>query len=173
MTRYFELAGRTPVLVATFVGTVALLVLFPAIPVGGELLDVRPGYGFEEAMAALAGYGDQGRVLYAWSSATLDTLLPCVYVTFLVGLIYRFRPTPSFAVFAWLPLAVLVLDLGENAQIIAMLVQFPDVSARQVASASAFTVAKTFAFVACFAFAVVAAGGGALWRALARRRARE
>ena len=173
MGRYFEFASRVPVLAATFVGTVALLVLFQAIPVGGELLDVRQGYGHDEAMAALTGYGADGRRLYAWSSATLDTLLPCLYTTFLVGLIYRFRPTDAFRVLAWLPLVAAALDFAENGQIIAMLVQYPEVSVRQVAVASAFTVAKSFALVACFAFAVVLAGGGAVWRLVARRRPAE
>ena len=170
MERFFKFAGGTRVLLAMFAATVALLVSFQAVPVGGELLDVRHGYDHGEAIAALAGYGADGRRAYAWASATLDTLLPCALVTFLAGLVYRLRPTQVVGVLAWVPLSVGVFDFAENVQIIAMLVQFPDVSARQVASASAFTVAKTFAFVACFAFAVVAAGGGALWRALARRR---
>ena len=59
---------------------------------------------------------------------------------------------------AWLPLSVGLLDLAENAQIIGMLVQFPDVSARQVAVASATTIAKTFAALACFALIALLAG---------------
>ena len=81
VTRYFDFAAKTPVLVATFVGTLGLLALFQAIPVGGELLDVRQEYVHEEAMAALADYGADGRRVYAWSSATVDTVLPCVLVT--------------------------------------------------------------------------------------------
>lgn len=169
MRRYFELAGKSTVLVFSFIATVVLLAVFPAIPVGGELLDVRRGYGYDEALAALAGYGADGRYLYAWASATLDTLLPIAYATLLAGVAYRFRPSERMRVLAWLPLALGALDLGENVQIIAMLVQFPDVSEAQVASASAFTVTKTFAFAACFVYAlvlVVLAGGR---RLLARR----
>ena len=158
MERYFDFAAKTPVLVATFVGTLGLLILFQAIPVGGELLDVRQGYGHDEAMAALAAYGADGRRVYAWSSATVDTVLPCVLVTFLVGLVYRLRPTQKLGVLACVPLLVGLLDLAENAQIIGMLVQFPDVSARQAAIASATTVAKTFAALTCFALVAILAG---------------
>ena len=155
MRRYFELAARPLVLVLTFLATVFLLAVFPAIPVGGELLDVRSGYGYDEAMAALAGYGADGRRLYVWSSATLDTLLPVAYATFLAGLVYRFGPRERLRVLAWFPVALGALDLCENVQIIAMLVGFPDITGAQVASASAFTVAKNLAFAACFAYAVV------------------
>lgn len=163
MERYFDFAAKTPVLVATFVGTVGLLVLFQAIPVGGELLDVRQGYGHDEAMAALAAYGADGRRVYAWSSATVDTVLPCVLVTFLAGLVYRLRPTQNLGVLAYVPIAVGILDLAENARIIGMLVQFPDVSVRQAAIASATTVAKTFAALACFGLVAILAGFKA-WR---------
>ena len=169
MRRYFELAGRPAVLVLTFLATVVLLAVFPAIPVGGELLDVRSGYGYDEAMAALAGYGADGRRLYIWSSATLDTLLPVAYASFLAGLVYRFRPSERLRVVAWFPVALGALDLVENAQIIAMLVGFPDVSEMQVASASAFTVTKSLAFAACFAYAVVVVLVAVARHLLARR----
>lgn len=167
MERYFDFAAKTPVLVATFVGTLGLLVLFQAIPVGGELLDVRQGYGHDEAMAALTAYGADGRRVYAWSSATVDTVLPCFLVTFLAGLVYRLRPTQKLGVLACVPLSVGLLDLAENAQIIGMLVQFPDVSVRQAALASATTIAKSFAALACFALVAILAGFKA-WRRVRR-----
>lgn len=158
MERYFDFAAKTPVLAATFVGTVGLLALFQAIPVGGELLDVRQGYAHDEAMAVLAGYGADGRRIYAWSSATVDTVLPCFLTTLLAGLVYRLRPMQKLGILAALPLSVGLLDLAENAQIIGMLVRFPDVSALQVAIASATTIAKTLAVLACFALVAMLAG---------------
>ena len=169
MRRYFELAARPIMLMFTFAATVILLAVFPAIPVGGELLDVRPGYGHDETLTALAGYGADGRRLYAWTSATLDTLLPIAYATLLAGVVYRFRPAERLGVLAWFPVALGAWDLGENAQIIAMLLQYPDVSEAQVASASAFTVTKNFAFAACFAYALVAVALAVVRRLRARR----
>ena len=172
MERYFVFASRPLVLGVTFVASVVLLVVFPALPVGGELLDVKQGYTAEEAMAALAAYGAEGRRLYAWSSVTLDTLLPIVYATFLAGVVYRFRPSERLRILAWLPICLGLLDLAENVQIVVMLVQFPDVSAGQVASASAFTMTKNIAFVACFALAAIFAVVSAARFLLRRRRAR-
>ncbi|MCY3822028.1 MAG: hypothetical protein OXH52_22190 [Gammaproteobacteria bacterium] len=170
--RYFDLVQRTSVLLALFAATLVLTFLvFPALPVGGELLDLKPGgYGHAEAMAALEGYGERGRTVYAWSSVLLDTLFPAVYASMFAGVFLRFAPIDALKAAAWVPLALGVVDLGENAQITAMLVQYPDVSPSQVASASAFTVVKSFASNVCLVYgiAVLALAGG---RRLFRRSA--
>ncbi len=143
MRAYFAFAGRTGTLAVTFVATAVLMVLvFPNLPIDGALLDLKAGYSYDEAMASMAQYGPGGRATYAWSSALLDTLFPIIYVTFFSGLIYRFRLTEGTWVLAFFPVAAGLWDLAENAQIIAMLVQYPDVSAAQVAWASAFTTVK-------------------------------
>ena len=92
MRGYFEFAGRTGTLAVTLAATAVFLVLvFPNLPVGGELLDVKSGYSHDEAMASMEQYGPDGRTTYAWGSVLLDTLFPLSYVTFFAGLIYRFR----------------------------------------------------------------------------------
>ena len=137
MREYFEFVSRTLVLSATLIAVLVLLVaVVPALPIGGEMLDVKAGYTYPEVVAAMEGYGEQGRRVYAWSSGTLDTLLPVVYVSLLAGLVYRLRPTERLWKLAHLPLAAGVLDLCENVLIILMLTRYPDVSARQVAGAS-------------------------------------
>ena len=144
MRNYFEFAGRTGVLAATFAATAAFLFLvFPNLPIEGEMLDLKPGYSHEEAMDAMEGYGADGRTTYAWASAVLDTLFPLTYVTFFAGLIYRFRLTEGTWVLAFVPVFAGIWDLAENAQITAMLIQYPDVSAGQVAWASTFTSIKS------------------------------
>lgn len=168
MRRYFDFASRPSVLVATFVATVVLLVTYTALPIRGELLDVRQGYSYDEAMSALAGYGADGRRLYALASVTVDTLLPFAFATCLAGLVYRFRPRENLRVLAWLPVVLGALDLGENAQVVTMLWQFPDIAAPQVAVASAFTMAKNAAFPACILLALVLAGWAVVRRAPAR-----
>ncbi len=156
MQAYFEFVSRAPVLGTTLVaGLLLLVVVFPALPIGGDLLDVRSSYTYDEAVAALEGYGEQGRRVYAWASATLDTVLPVIYVSFLAGLVYRFRPSERLGWLAYLPVAAGVLDLGENVQIICMLLHYPDISAGQVASASVFTLSKGYAVSVCLALAVI------------------
>lgn len=73
----------------------------------------------------------------------LDTLFPLAYVTLFAGLIYRFRATEGTWWLAYIPPVAGLCDLLlENVQITAMLVQYPDIGAVQVAWASAFTTVK-------------------------------
>ncbi|MXY58855.1 MAG: hypothetical protein F4Y41_21155 [Gammaproteobacteria bacterium] len=140
---YFEFAGRTGTLAVTLAATAVLLVLvFPNLPIDGELLDLKPGYSHDEAMASMEQYGPNGRTMYAWASVLIDTLFPVCYVTLFAGLIYRFRLTEGTWILAFLPVAAGIWDLAENAQITAMLLQYPDVGATQVAWASTFTAVK-------------------------------
>jgi len=156
--QYVEFASRTLALGTTLVATLVLLVVvFPALPIGGEMLDVKAGYTYGEAVAAMESYGDRGRQVYVWASLTLDTLLPFVYVSFLAGFVFRFRPTERLWRLALVPLAAGVLDLCENIQVILMLTLYPDVSAGQVAVASWFTLSKRYAFTACLLLAIVLA----------------
>ena len=112
----------------------------------------------------MEGYGEKGRQTYAWSAATLDTLLPLVYASFLAGTIYRLRPTERSWRLAWLPLAAGALDLCENVQITIMLIGYPDVSAGQVASASLFTMSKSYALLLSLVLAVALAIAAAVRR---------
>lgn len=143
MRRYFTFAGRTHMLAATLVAVaVFLLLVFPNLPVGGETLDTKPGYTYEEAMASMEAHGADGRTIYAWSSMLLDTLFPLAYVTLFAGLIYRFRASEGTWWLAYVPVVAGLCDLLENVQVTTMLVQYPDIGAVQVAWASAFTTVK-------------------------------
>jgi hypothetical protein len=144
MRRYFAFAARTPVLLTSL--ALALLILFgvfPALPIGAELLDVRDGYSYPELIAAMQQYGASGRRVYALASPTVDTLFPASYVTFFCGLLYRLRPLEGLWVVAWVPLFAGIWDLCENAQITAMLLMYPALGETQVAWASFFTHVKT------------------------------
>ncbi len=163
MRRCFEVSSGAWALFATLASALILVVaVFPALPIGGEMLDVRGGYSYPETLAALEEYGEAGRRAYAWASLTLDTLLPVLYAGFLAGLIHRFRPSERWWKLAWMPLAAGAIDLCENVQIVVMLNRYPDISPGQVAVASLFTSLKGFAFLICLALAialaVVAAG---------------
>lgn len=140
---FFEFAAGTKPLIISFAGVlVMVLLVFPALPVGGELLDVKLSYNLTEVQAAMLQYGPQGRAVYALASPTVDTLFPILYVTFFAGLLYRFRPSERLWLLAFIPVFAGAWDLCENAQITTLLLQFPDISARQVAVASIFTSVK-------------------------------
>ncbi len=141
--RYFELASGTKALLISFAGVLLMVLwVFPSLPINGEMIDLKLSYDLAEIEAAMLQYGVQGRAVYALASPTLDTLFPLLYVTFFAGLLYRFRPNEKMWLAAFIPLVAGIWDLCENAQITAMLLQYPELSARQVAVASFFTSTK-------------------------------
>ena len=169
--RYFRFASRTPVLLATGTGVLVwLLLVFPSLPIGGDVLDIRAGYGFAEFQAAMEQYGAAGRRVYAWSSPTLDTIFPALYVTLFVGLLVRLRPSDGWTWLAWIPVFAGVWDLCENAQITAMLLMYPDVGPTQVAWASFFTYMKNVWIGPAYQLPTVALVLAALIRGRWRRR---
>ena len=141
--RYFAFAAGTSTLIVSFIGVlVMVLLVFPALPIHGDMIDLKLHYNLADIQAAMLQYGPQGRAAYALASPTVDTVFPVLYVTFFAGLIYRFRPNERLWVMAFIPVFAGAWDLCENAQITAMLLQYPDISARQVAMASFFTSTK-------------------------------
>ena len=143
LRQFFEFAAGTKPLIVSLGGVLLMMLLvFPALPLHGEMIDLKLHYTLADIQAAMMQYGPQGRAIYAVASPTLDTLFPVLYVTFFAGLIFRFRPNERLWVMAFIPVVAGVWDLCENAQITAMLLQYPDISARQVAVASIFTTVK-------------------------------
>lgn len=140
MRRYFSWAARTPVLLLALAwALLSLAVMFPAMGLDAPVLDVRSGYSHAELMAAMVAYGPTGRRVYAWASPTIDVLFPIAYVTLFSGILYRFRPFESWWVLAGIPVFAGLWDLCENAQIVALLLMYPDIGEQQVAWASFFT----------------------------------
>ncbi len=139
-----------------------LLAVYPALPIGGELLDARFYYTYAEAVALMESYGSHGRVTYALASLFLDTLLVAAYTCFLAGLLCRLRPGRHPWWFAMPPLWAAGLDLCENAQVIVMLISFPGVSAAQTGLAAITTCAKHIVLMVCLTGAALLACSAAL-----------
>lgn len=169
--RYLEFVSRTPVLIVSLVLAVLLGASFQALPIGGEMLDVRQGYDHGEVMAAMEQYGEAGRRVYIWASASLDTLFPIAAFSLLAGLVFRLRPNERLGTLAFVPIAGALFDFGENIQIMAMLAGYPDIATTQVAAASTFTQLKWLAINASFLL-VIGLGATALFRRM-RRAGRE
>ena len=141
--KYFEFAAGTRPLLISFTGVrLMMLWIFPSLPIGGEMIDLKLSYDLGAIQQVMLQYGAHGRAVYALASPTLDTLFPLLYVTFFAGLLYRFRPNEKLWLAAFVPLVAGIWDLCENAQITAMLLQYPEISVRQVALASFFTSTK-------------------------------
>jgi hypothetical protein len=82
-----------------------------------------------EVREGLVGLGDRGRWLQGLLMPTVDVLIPvlsCLFGLALLGALVRARPAgdPRRWLLA-LPVLALVLDLGENAAILALLATFP------------------------------------------------
>lgn len=163
MKTYFDVVAQTRVLAASFVLTFLFVgFIFPMLAGDIESLDTRTnGYDFAEVTTAMAGYGEAGRLRYALISPTLDTLFPICYASFYAGIIYRFAPHERLKLLAYVPLIGGLIDLGENAQVTTMLLQYPDISEAQVAVANRFTLTK-FAFTNTSMWLALAAGGWGL-----------
>lgn len=141
--QFFEFAAGTRVLIISLAGVLLLgLLVFPSLPIGGEMIDLKLTYSLADIHVSMLRYGSDGRAIYAVASAILDTLFPALYVSFFCGLLYRFRPRERLWVLAFIPLIAGLWDLCENAQIITLLLQYPDISATQVKVASFFTTSK-------------------------------
>ncbi len=141
--RYFEFAAGTRPLLISFTGVLLMVLwVFPSLPIGGEMIDLKLSYDLVAIQQVMLQYGAHGRAVYALACPTLDTLFPLLYVTFFAGLLYRFRPNEKLWLAAFVPFVAGIWDLCENAQITAMLLQYPEISVRQVALASFFTSTK-------------------------------
>ena len=140
---YFEFAAGTRSLLISFAGVLLMVLwVFPSLPIGAEMIDLKLSYDLAAIQQSMLQYGASGRAIYALASPTVDTLFPVLYVTFFSGLLYRFRPNERLWLTAFIPVVAGLCDLCENAQITAMLLQYPELSARQVAVASFFTSTK-------------------------------
>ena len=141
--KYFEFASGTKPLLISFAGVLLMVLwVFPALPIHGEMIDLKLSYDLVAIQQVMLQYGAHGRAVYALACPTLDTLFPLLYVTFFAGLLYRFRPNEKLWLAAFVPFVAGIWDLCENAQITAMLLQYPEISVRQVALASFFTSTK-------------------------------
>lgn len=143
--RYLVFASRLTTLAATFILSLAFIFLvFPRVDLGDQMLDMRwsQGYSLDDVMTAMQHYGSSGRRLYILSSTTLDVLFPACYVTFMCGIIYRLLPNKRLSLLALIPMAAGLFDLCENALVVTMLLQYPQIPEGVVRTASAFTMGK-------------------------------
>ena len=109
---------------------------------GTQILDVLPGYDLALIEKNFLIYGEDGRVLYAWASLTLDLLFPICYVVFFIGLILLLAGSSFSRWLVILPCLLGVIDIIENIQICLMLNQYPYISIAQVEIANTTTIVK-------------------------------
>lgn len=109
---------------------------------GADMLDIMNGYDRATVDSQMLAYGEAGRQLYGRAALSLDMVYPLAYGTLLVGLMGRATSQTRFTNLALLPVALVVLDILENLQIFALLVQYPALTDWQVQAASLTTQGK-------------------------------
>lgn len=132
------------ILIAAYL--LVLLVLFPAFAIDTDVLplDLRFTYDAGIVHALFDALGSAGRRQYLIGAMTLDVLYPIVYsLTFAVWLALLLNPGRRVACVIMLsPFGVLGADLLENASIVVLLNQYPDVSSSLILVASTLTSLK-------------------------------
>lgn len=98
---------------------------------GGVLLDAQPAFTPDGVYGRLAGYGEEGRRNYSFRNVTTDVLLPVSLLPFLFLLTRRAVTSYSLSTFLRnillsVPVAYVVVDLLENASVLALLAQYPE-----------------------------------------------
>jgi hypothetical protein len=162
--------SRVPVLVALL--AFYLLFALYILPNGANEMETGPldlkfSYSPATAYEMIEAYGEQGRARYARSAMTMDVAYPIVYtLMFIVWISLALKGTNlSPTRQCWVsmsPLSVFILDLTENAGIVAMLKTYPDqhntlATATSLATsakwiAAAFTITMTLIITAHWAY---------------------
>jgi hypothetical protein len=181
MKALYELAGwksalAALVLVLAFVGWLfpshqAQMTAAAGQPV--QILDIRSAYTLDEVKALFDALGAQGREVYATVAGRTDMAFPLAYGTFFVLVLAALLKPLTTAdsrlrLLALLPLPGMAFDLLENGRILALLAQYPQLSAEAVAAAERATRFKHATLLGCVGLAVVL-GLAVGWRKLQER----
>jgi hypothetical protein len=105
-------------------------------------IDLVFGYDPARVIRMVAAYGSEGRAIYAQGEMTADIAYPIVY-TFMacviLSLLFRNRTYVPFRAVNVLPVAILIIDLIENACIVFLLRAYPRSSVALASFCSAVT----------------------------------
>ena len=113
------------------------------------------GYNTSEAIRVLESFGVQGRLNYFFVSRYLDSVMPLIYTSLLLGLILRLSSNPNAGFNSKLYQNTLIIfslssalfDYAENYLICQILVSYPHVSVQDIEWASMFTISKWLCLV--------------------------
>lgn len=112
-----------------------------------EILDLQPGYTPERVQAILSQYTPEALAFAAWFNLIADTLYPLAYTALFVVIIARLcrKVVPQHPAWRWLlllPFPIPIIDYLENAGIVQLIWQYPDLKVSTIHLASFFTTLK-------------------------------
>ena len=164
-----------------------LFMIFPvfALPWLGRQVDLysEPGEAYEllfvstpdELYSSFEGYGEQGRVIYALGTATIDMAFPLASALFqgiLITMLVRrvFPSRPRWRMLNLLPSGAALLDVTENLVLLVMLLVYPSrLTALAVVTAVVTVLKWTMVGLSFLTILILAAG--VIYRLLWRRKA--
>ena len=174
-------SGRTLLLSFLF------FLIFPlfALPWLGRQVDLssEPGEGYEllfvstpdELFSSFEGYGEQGRVVYALGTATIDMIFPAASALFqgiLITMLVRraFPSRPGWQRLNLLPSGAALLDILENLGLLVLLLGYPGRLTALAAVTSVITALK-WTMVGLSFVTIVGLALGVVYRLVWRRKA--
>ncbi len=144
---------------AYFVGSYAWFQAGPMSRLPG-ILDDDWGFTATEVGAFLEALGADGRATYK-SFLQWDFLYPLLFVPMTMGLSLqawrKWNNLRPYGAVVFLPLVAVVLDWLENAVLLSLLSNYPNIASGAVALASGVSVAKLVVVSVCFALAALIA----------------
>ena len=146
-------------ILANVVYVVMLAVTIPRVmsfASGMKLLDMMPtGYDVVYANQLLTELGEEGRQAYLYTQLPLDMIYPllfgisyCLVLAYFLNRLHRLKRPWTYL--CLLPLMAVLFDYLENAGIINLLIQFPNVSEGMARATNVFTILKSASTTAYF-----------------------
>ncbi len=89
---YAQYVSQNKILIVIFILVAVCGQIFQSLPynIYENMLDTKFGFGPLEVQNAMNQLGQEGRFIYIVSTFTLDTIFPLLYVTFALGLFFKF-----------------------------------------------------------------------------------
>jgi hypothetical protein len=113
---YAKYVSQNKILIIVFILVVVCGQIFQSLPhnIYENMLDTKFGFGPLEVQNAMNQLGQEGRFAYILSTFTLDTIFPVLYVTFALGLFFKFGFQRDLIYL--LPIMAGCIDLCQNIQ---------------------------------------------------------
>jgi len=113
---YAKYVSQNKILIIVFILTAVCGQIFQMLPynIYENMLDTKFGFDRLEVQHTMNQLGQEGRFVYIFSTFTLDTIFPILYVTFVLGIFYRlnFQKDSIYL----LPIMAGCFDLCQNIQ---------------------------------------------------------
>jgi len=153
---------------------VFVLFIFPNFGYDADAgpLDLKFSYSPDEAYETIESYGEEGRAQYALGEMTIDVVYPVVYtlmfsVWITLALNGASLSSAKRCLVSMSPMAVFVLDMFENAGIVAMLKMYPD-RHDTLATATSFASSSKWSAAAFVILLTVGTTAHRVWRRISR-----